>query len=73
MWKLLAVAISVAGVTVIALFAKKNGESDSGAMTITWLGCLLVVSSTILYGLYEVVFKKFCIPKETKSPVFNPL
>src|SRR5690349_21405732 len=53
--KCLAIVLSLTGVFWFFIFS--NSSEEDGTIQTTWFGYVLVVASTILYALYEVVYK----------------
>lgn len=68
MGKIVAVAIAILGVLIVAY---GDGNSDSGAGEINggtrFLGNIIIGVGSVLYGLYEVLYKRFACPPEGTS------
>src|SRR5690606_28842367 len=57
-WKVVSVLVAIVGVLVVAYGdGKQSGESDLKAHTCT-LGNLIIGVGSVLYGFYEVLYKK---------------
>lgn len=71
--KVFSVAVATIGVMVVAYGdrpekkASKGGTSDDGAQN-RLLGNVIIGIGSILYGLYEVLYKRFSCPPEGTSP-----
>ena len=68
--KSIAVGIAIVGVLVVAYGDSRPGEeggSDKSAGT-RFLGNLIIGAGSVLYGLYEVLYKRFACPPEGVSP-----
>jgi len=62
--KVASVLVCIGGVILMSI-ASHQQEKSSGKGSV--LGYALVVGSTLLYGLYEVLYKKFALHEETTS------
>lgn len=71
--KVFSVAVATIGVMVVAYGdgankkTSKGGTDDSGAQN-RLLGNIVIGVGSILYGLYEVLYKRFACPPEGTSP-----
>ncbi|KAI1823388.1 NADP-dependent oxidoreductase domain-containing protein [Xylaria intraflava] len=68
--KSLAVLVAIVGVLVVAYGDASDGEGDGGAVTGTgtrFLGNLIIGAGSVLYGLYEVLYKRYACPPEGTS------
>lgn len=68
--KSIAVAIAIAGVLVVAYGdgkPAKKGEADSGTDR-QFLGNMVIGVGSVLYGLYEVLYKRYACPPDGVSP-----
>lgn len=66
--KLLAVAISILGVLIIAYGDRETGNDESTNTGRRFLGNLIIAFGAILYGLYEVLYKKYGCPPDQYDP-----
>ncbi|KAI8948860.1 hypothetical protein F4801DRAFT_591547 [Xylaria longipes] len=64
--KALAVLVAIAGVLVVAYGDGGDGPDDGAAAT-RFLGNLIIGAGSVLYGLYEVLYKRFACPPEGTS------
>eukprot|EP01138_Halocafeteria_seosinensis_P012994 gb/GECG01013272.1/.p1 GENE.gb/GECG01013272.1/~~gb/GECG01013272.1/.p1 ORF type:complete len:454 (+),score=40.94 gb/GECG01013272.1/:1-1362(+) len=62
--KVFAVVISVVGLVLVAIAPERTSGGDSNP---TALGYVWVIGSTVLYGLYEVLYKKYMEPEEDQE------
>jgi drug/metabolite transporter (DMT)-like permease len=65
--KSVAVLIAIAGVLVVAYGDTKGTETETGAGS-RFLGNIVIGVGSVLYGLYEVLYKRFACPPEGTSP-----
>ncbi|KAK7431753.1 hypothetical protein QQZ08_001690 [Neonectria magnoliae] len=65
--KSVAVLIAIAGVLVVAYGDTKPGTQDVEASN-RFFGNLVIGVGSVLYGLYEVLYKRFACPPEGVSP-----
>ncbi|KPM35041.1 hypothetical protein AK830_g11517 [Neonectria ditissima] len=65
--KSVAVLIAIAGVLVVAYGDTKPGTKDVEASN-RFFGNLVIGVGSVLYGLYEVLYKRFACPPEGVSP-----
>ncbi|CAG9992606.1 unnamed protein product [Clonostachys byssicola] len=65
--KSVAVLIAIAGVLVVAYGDSKGTEAETGAGS-RFLGNIIIGVGSVLYGLYEVLYKRFACPPEGTSP-----
>lgn len=66
--KSVAVLIAIVGVLVVAYGDTKEGIQDVEAGN-RFVGNLVIGVGSVLYGLYEVLYKRFACPPEGVSPV----
>lgn len=71
--KVLSVALAIVGVMVVAYGDGKDeaGKDDKGAEVIAsqrLLGNIIIGIGSVLYGFYEVLYKKVACPPENVSP-----
>ncbi|KAK3493665.1 hypothetical protein B0T13DRAFT_314866 [Neurospora crassa] len=70
MGKIVAVAIAILGVLIVA-YGDGNPDSNSSAGEINggtrFLGNIIIGVGSVLYGLYEVLYKRFACPPEGTS------
>lgn len=66
-WKILSVLIAIVGVLIVAYGDGKSGDTDISSKTRT-LGNLIIGVGSVLYGFYEVLYKKLGCPPEGASP-----
>jgi drug/metabolite transporter (DMT)-like permease len=65
--KSVAVLIAIGGVLVVAYGDTKAGEADSEASN-RFMGNIVIGVGSVLYGLYEVLYKRFGCPPDGTSP-----
>jgi len=65
--KVLSVLVCISGVVVMAYAQYRQTPKEQRGNNGTWLGYVFVVASTVLYALYEVLYKKFALSAEPKS------
>ncbi|KKA29347.1 hypothetical protein TD95_001930 [Thielaviopsis punctulata] len=65
--KSLAVLIAIGGVLIVAYGGGAN-SSSSGGFSNRFLGNILIGGGSVLYGLYEVLYKRLACPPEGVSP-----
>ncbi|KAF7547274.1 hypothetical protein G7Z17_g7828 [Cylindrodendrum hubeiense] len=65
--KSVAVLIAIAGVLVVAYGDTKDGAKSAEASN-RFFGNLVIGVGSVLYGLYEVLYKRFACPPEGVSP-----
>lgn len=67
--KSIAVSIAILGVLVVAYGDTKGSgdDADTGAKS-RFLGNMVIGVGSVLYGLYEVLYKRFACPPEGTSP-----
>lgn len=65
--KSVAVLIAIAGVLVVAYGDTKEGAKSAEASN-RFFGNLVIGVGSVLYGLYEVLYKRFACPPEGVSP-----
>lgn len=69
--KCLAVLIAIVGVIVVAYGDSKGGDAGAagaGDDGKRFLGNLIIGAGSVLYGLYEVLYKRYACPPEGCSP-----
>lgn len=66
--KVLAVALSIVGVLVIAYGDRGIDETESNSGGRRALGNLIIAVGAVLYGLYEVLYKKYGCPPDQYDP-----
>ncbi|KAF4961974.1 hypothetical protein FSARC_9904 [Fusarium sarcochroum] len=67
--KSIAVLIAIGGVLVVAYGdTKQGGETESVEAGNRFLGNLVIGIGSVLYGLYEVLYKRYACPPEGCSP-----
>ncbi|KAI2621300.1 hypothetical protein GGS21DRAFT_536084 [Xylaria nigripes] len=64
--KSLAVLVAIVGVLVVAYGDSIDGKAEAGGGT-RFLGNLIIGAGSVLYGLYEVLYKRFACPPEGTS------
>ncbi|KAI0101722.1 hypothetical protein GGR51DRAFT_529094 [Nemania sp. FL0031] len=64
--KSLAVLLAIVGVLVVA-YGDGGDDVDDGAAGTRFLGNLIIGVGSVLYGLYEVLYKRFACPPEGTS------
>lgn len=65
--KSIAVLIAIGGVLVVAYGDTKTGEADAEASN-RFMGNIVIGVGSVLYGLYEVLYKRFGCPPDGTSP-----
>ncbi|KAI4862629.1 hypothetical protein F4820DRAFT_430090 [Hypoxylon rubiginosum] len=71
--KSLAVLIAIAGVLVVAYGDAKGGSAEDGGNEVDgdagtrFLGNMIIGAGSVLYGLYEVMYKRWACPPEGTS------
>ncbi|KAI1322577.1 hypothetical protein F5Y16DRAFT_386294 [Xylariaceae sp. FL0255] len=66
--KSLAVLLAIVGVLVVAYGDAKESEGTPAEAGTQLLGNLIIGAGSVLYGLYEVLYKRFGCPPEGTSP-----
>lgn len=66
--KVVAVVISVLGVLVIAYGDRASGHEESAVAGKRTLGNIIIAAGAVLYGLYEVLYKKYGCPPDQYDP-----
>lgn len=68
--KVLAVGVAIVGVLIVAYGDRPDSESKSDAEDAQnrLLGNIVIGVGSVLYGLYEVLYKRFACPPEGTSP-----
>lgn len=67
--KSIAVLIAIAGVLVVAYGDTKSEGTQDVEASNRFVGNLVIGVGSVLYGLYEVLYKRFACPPEGVSPV----
>lgn len=65
--KSLAVLIAIGGVLVVAYGDSKSGDDGAEASS-RFFGNIVIGVGSVLYGLYEVLYKRFACPPDGTSP-----
>ncbi|CCG82238.1 Putative uncharacterized protein [Taphrina deformans PYCC 5710] len=66
--KVVAVALSIVGVLVIAYGDRASGDEDVSDGGRRALGNVIIAVGAVLYGLYEVLYKKYGCPPDQYDP-----
>lgn len=66
--KVSAVALSIVGVIVIAYGDREITDGDTASTGTRALGNLIIAVGAVLYGLYEVLYKKYGCPPDHYDP-----
>lgn len=66
--KVVAVIISIVGVLVIAYGDRATGDDESTDAGRRILGNIIIAVGAVLYGLYEVLYKKYGCPPDQYDP-----
>ncbi|MCJ1374490.1 hypothetical protein MMC20_005722 [Loxospora ochrophaea] len=66
--KVFSVAVAIAGVLIVAYGDSGDGSEESGDPEKRFLGNIIIGVGSVLYGLYEVLYKKLACPPEGTSP-----
>jgi drug/metabolite transporter (DMT)-like permease len=66
--KSVAVLIAIAGVLVVAYGDTKSGGTKDVEASNRFFGNIVIGVGSVLYGLYEVLYKRFACPPEGVSP-----
>ncbi|KAF4124306.1 EamA-like transporter family [Geosmithia morbida] len=66
--KSVAVVIAIAGVLVVAYGGSSSGDGDDVTASGRFVGNLVIGVGSVLYGLYEVLYKRYACPPEGVSP-----
>jgi len=65
--KVLAVGVAIVGVLVVAYGDGKGGAGDTPAASTRFLGNIVIGVGSVLYGLYEVLYKRLACPPSGTS------
>lgn len=66
--KIFSVAVAISGVLIVAYGDKGNGNEKEVETKNRTLGNVIIGIGSVLYGLYEVLYKRLACPPEGTSP-----